>query len=235
MPLRAASHIDFRTAVKMSQQASNISGFPMLTPLPTYNTQIIDECYSYSSSPDQNLTGFTPNMDSSHFPTSGRLTPQTPEPITYHEPMSMVGLPDQWINVQPWSDDTLVSVGLGFDGDMTTMLPTELWSAPETAQTAPVAQLAWPHPSLSMSPQSISSELVPHPSAVPPLSISECSADDYNTSGVYHENWAHCQPTASQIDMANMVTSAPFMHDLRTISSAAPVWEDVFMPGAAPY
>jgi hypothetical protein len=233
--MRAASHIDFRTAVKMSQQASVCSGFPILTPLPTYTAQIIDECYSHPSNTDQSLSGYTPPMESNSFPVSGCLTPQTPESIIYHDASPVGNMSDQWMASQPWSDDSLVSVGLGFEGDMSAMLPTELWSTPEHMHSAPITQISWYHPSLSVSPQTISSEPVPDARAVPPLSISECSVDDFNNSGTFHEDWASYQQTATQFDMTSMVSSAPFVHDLSSIPSTAPVWEDVFMPGPVPY
>jgi hypothetical protein len=233
--MRAASHIDFRTAVKMSQQASACSGFPVLTPLPTYTGQIVDECYSYSGSPGRNLVGFSAATDPTGLSMSGRLTPQTPESLVYHEPLAVGDLSDQWAQSQPWIDDSLMSVGLSLDSDMAAPVPVELWSRPEHSNTAPITQMSWNQASVSVSPQLMSDEVVPNAGAVPSLSISECSVDDFNNSGTFHEDWALCQPTTTQLGMAGIVTSVPFMHDLRSMSSAAPVWEDVFMPGHPPY
>lgn len=233
--MRAASHIDFRTAVKMSQQATACSGFPMLTPLPTYASQVVDECYTFPNQTDPDTTGYTSGVESNGMPTSGHLTPQTPESLVYHEPLAVGDMTNAWMTSQPWSDDSLISAGLGFEGDMTELLPAELWSTPEHAHSAPIAQLPWVQPSLSVSPQSIASDLVPHSSGAPSLPISDCSVEEFNRPGVFHEDWANYQPTTTQFDMANLVTSAPFMHDLRSVPSIAPVWEDVFMPDSAPY
>lgn len=233
--MRAASHIDFHSAVKMSQQASGISGYPMLTPLPTYASQIVDECYSYSSSPEQNTSGYTQSMEMNTFPTSCSLTPQTPESIVYHEPLSMGEHLDHYMASQSWSDEAIVSAGLGFDPDMTAMLPTDMWSAPEPGHMMPIAQMSWPQHPLSVSPQHMSAELVSHIQGVPSLTTSECSAEDFNTLGTNPEEWSIYQPTITDMNMGTIVTSAPFMHDLKFIPSHAPLWEDVFIAGSSPY
>jgi hypothetical protein len=233
--MRAASHIDFRTAVKMSQQASACSGFPMLTPLPTYNSQISDECYSYTSNADQDLPGYSRNVEPNSFALSGRLTPETPESLVYHEPLSIGDMADQWMAPESWSEDSLASVGLGFGGDMTAMLPTELWPSPEQTHSASLSQASWYPSSLSESPQHMSSEPVPDARSVPSLSISECSAEDFNNSGAFHEDWANCQQTTPQFDMTDMTTSAPYAHALNTIPSTTPSWEDVYMSGSVRY
>jgi hypothetical protein len=236
--MRAASHIDFRTAVKMSQQASACSGFPSLTPLPTYAAQVVDECYSYPTNTDQDIPGYASGMESNGMPTSGRLTPQTPDSVVYHEPLAVGDMADVWMVAQPFSDDSLASVGLGFETDMTGLLPAELWSTSEHAHSAPIAQSPWGQSSLSISPQSTTSDCIPCPTGALSLSISECSIEDFNSSGVFHEDWADCQPITTQynmVNMRNMATSEPFTHDFRSMLSTAPIWEDVFMPGSAPY
>jgi hypothetical protein len=236
--MRAASHIDFRTAVKMSQQASACSGFPSLTPLPTYGSQVVDECCSYPANTDQDIPGYTSGMEANGMPISGRLTPQTPEATVYHEPVAMGDMADTWMITSPCSHDPLASFGLGFEDDMTGLLPTELWSNPGQAHSAPITQIPWVQSSLSVSPQSMTSDSILYSREAPSLSISECSVEDFNNYGVFHEDWADCQPTTTQFDiteMTNLVTSAPFMHDFRSVPSIAPIWEDVFMPGSAPY
>src|SRR5690348_7059048 len=75
--MRAPSHIDFRTAVKMSQQAAIMSGVSELTPLPTYQNQIVDECYSYTPTPEPELR-YTPEIEQDGFPFPRGATPQTP-------------------------------------------------------------------------------------------------------------------------------------------------------------
>jgi hypothetical protein len=233
--MRAASQIDFRTAVKMSQQASACSSLPTLTPLPTYASQVVDECYSYQKNTDQDMTGYTSSMESNGLPTSGCLTPQTPESLIYHEPLTIGEMTDTWMVAQPWLDDSLASVGLGFQSDIGELLPAELWSTSERTQSAPIAQLPWVQSFLSFSPQSIASDLLSHSRGAPSLSFSECSVEDFNSSGVFHEDWANHQPTTNQFNIANTVVSAPFMHGLLPVSATTHVWEDVFIPGSATY
>jgi hypothetical protein len=232
--MRAASHIDFRTAVKMSQQASACSGYPMLTPLPSYTSQNVGKRYSYPITTEQDLSGYTPTLDASSFPGSGCLTPDTPGSIGYQEPLSIVELTEQWIS-ESWSDDALTNVGLGFGEDITSMLPNELWSNPEQQHSATDTQMPWYQSSFTGSPQPMPSETMAHARTMPSLSISECSVNDFNNSGVFHEDWANCQNSTPQFDMADMSTCAPFMQALDTAPNSAPVWEDVFMPGSAPY
>ncbi|KAH8725604.1 hypothetical protein GQ44DRAFT_615310 [Phaeosphaeriaceae sp. PMI808] len=232
--MRTSSHIDFHTAVKMNQlQSSTCSEFPPRTPLPSYSSQITEECYSYPSSCDQNLINFTRALGSNTFPVSGPLTLQTPEPIIYHEPLSMGGLSDQWMAAQSWSDDSLVAAGPGFE-EMAAMLPTELWPPFGHAQTAPVIQMPWYQSSLSASPRPILSELVPDARAVPSLSISECSIEDINNSGIFLENWIEYQPITTPLDMSSLV-SASFVHNIASLSCVGPMWEDAFSPGTTPY
>ncbi|KAF2818901.1 hypothetical protein CC86DRAFT_450352 [Ophiobolus disseminans] len=234
--MRTVSHMGLHTAVKMNQQASACSGFPTLTPLPTHTSPTVDSCYSYPVFSDhQDLSEYSLGMEAHDFPVAGRLTPQTPEPLIYHDPLSISDMSDQWMPSQPWSGESLEFVQSGFDSDITPMLPAELWAPPDHAHVAPITQLAWNHPSLSASPQELPQELVPHMGAVPSLSISECSVEEFNGAGAFHENWTNCLPITTQLGMTGMVTQAPFMHGLGSSSSAAPMWEDVFMQGPSPY
>jgi hypothetical protein len=255
--MRAPSHIDFRTAVKMSQQAAFISGVPKLTPLPNYQSQIVDECYSYTSSPEPDLTRFTPELESNGFPFSRGATPQTPnEPFGYHEYLPMVDDLD-YLDCPPWSGDGLVPIGLGFaELDMS----MSNWTTPEPEEVAQIEQSNMfaqaPEYASSMQMQgrfeaSSSSVLeedwtalqtlahnnvVPHTRAVPSLCLSDGSSDDSVSSGVLMQGeWTQPQPHNTHINMGNMITSAPYVPKMQVIPSNAPVWEDVFMAGPTPY
>jgi hypothetical protein len=233
--MRAASNIDFRTAVKMSQQAAACSVLPMLTPLPTYTSQVVDACYTFPDNTNQSSAVYTPPMDSNCMPNSAHFTPQTPETHSYYEPLTLEDMSDPWTTSQLWSDDALAAIDLGYNADMIALLPSDVWSTPEHARSAPIAQIPWAQSSLSLSPQSMVSDLAPHPKSTPSLSMSDCSAESYDSSGTLQEDWSNRATSTHQYAMANMVTSAPFMNDFRTIACAAPVWEDVFIPCSAPY
>jgi hypothetical protein len=232
--MRAASHIDFRTAVKMSQQASSLSGLPMLTPLPTYSSQIVDECYSYSSSPEQNMNGFPPAMEHNNFPSSGPLTPQTPQSVLYSEPLTTGEHMDPYMSSPTWSDH-FVATGLGFDPEITALMPTEVWGTNDTELTMPIPQMSWSPSSISVSPQQMTAELIPHSAGVPSLATSECSVDDFNVPVTGQDDWAMYQPSHSQISMAGLVSSAPFAQDMKLVAANAPMWQDVYMPSSMPY
>lgn len=233
--MRAASNIDFRTAVKMSQQVAASSALPMLTPLPTFTSQVVDECYTFSNDGNQTCSVYTPPMDSNCITNCGQLTPQTPETLPYHEPLTLEDMSDPWTTPQLWSDDALAAIDLGYNPDMIALLPSDVWTSPEHTHSAPIAQMPWTQSTLSLSPQSMISDLAPHSRLTPSLSMSDCSAESYDSSGTFQDDWVNCATSTNQYAMTNMASSAPFMSDFRTIARAAPVWEDVFMPGAAPY
>lgn len=228
--------MDFHTAVKLGQQQSNFSGFPMLTPLQTYTPQIVDECYSYSSSPEPSMGAFSQPMEKSAFLSSGRLTPQTPDTFAYHEPLSIADPFDQYMDTQAWTDDGSIPIGLGFEGDMPGMLPADMWATPEPEGVIPMGLCdspapmnGWSHPALSLSPPQAPSSMPPHSKAVPSLSISECSAEDFNSPNGVQGEWTSFQPNAGQI-MGKPNATGAFMENAKAISNIQPIWEDLIVP-----
>jgi hypothetical protein len=219
----------------MAQYASPCSGIPMLTPLPTYTSPVVDECYFYPDISRQDLTEHVPSMESDGMLTSSPLTPQTPRSIVYQEPLAIVDMSDPWMISRPWADDSLPYVGPGLESDLTTLLPTGLWSAPQYVHNAPIAQVPWGTSSHSSSPQSIPSDFASYARVAPSLSISECSTESYDSSGAFYEDWATREPTTPQFGMTNMGPPAPIIHGFPTDSCTAMVWEDVLWSGPAPY
>lgn len=69
----------------------------------------------------------------------------------------------------------------------------------------------------------------------------EDKALDIIDSGIVLQGEWSPQPAQQQrqdvfVDMGNMVTSAPYVPKMQSLSgSSAPVWEDVFMPSSLPY
>jgi hypothetical protein len=69
----------------------------------------------------------------------------------------------------------------------------------------------------------------------------EDKALDAIDSGIVMQGEWSPQPARQQrqdvfVDMGNMVTSAPYVPKMQSLSgSSAPVWEDVFMPSSLPY
>ncbi|KAL5115126.1 hypothetical protein ACEQ8H_006962 [Pleosporales sp. CAS-2024a] len=187
--MRPPSHIDFRTAVKMSQQASACSGPLSLTPLPTYVPKVADERYSCSNNSDQDMAAYSSGVESNGMPTPALLTPPTPESVAYHEPLTMGDLDDTWTTCQAWSDDSLGSIGLGLENDMAGLLPADLWSTTEHTHNTHMAQPPWAHSALSVSLQSVASDLVPLCQGGPSVAMSDCSIEDYSGAAMFPDDW----------------------------------------------
>lgn len=227
--VRSVSHMDFHTAVKLGQRPDFAT--TMLTPLQTYSSHI-ENGYSYSSSPEQNMSAFPHQMDrsTSH---SGRLTPQTPESFIYHEPVSVMDNFDPYLS-HSWSDNSHIPVGLGFGDEIPGMMPRDaemrLWTTPEpeTVPTSmghlntfepslcgsPASINTWSNPSLSVSPPQMA-----HSRPVPALSISECSIQDYDSPNVTQEEWnSYMKP----------ITSAPYYDNMKPLSHSH-MWDENMM------
>ncbi|KAF2732155.1 hypothetical protein EJ04DRAFT_343271 [Polyplosphaeria fusca] len=234
---RAVSQMDMATAAKLGQQ--NFAGLSMLTPLPTYTPHIVDEYYTDYSSPEPNMGAFAPHSSKNGFMASGRLTPQTPEPYAFNEPLSIADPFDPYSNAQ-WSDDGQVPIGLGFENDMQTMMMPEanmrMWT-PELDSTptsmepmpsfdqpvcrSPSTMHGWAEQPTSVSPPQIPHTL-PHTRGVPSLSMSEASAPEYDPPEGAQEEWANLR-----MNQANHMSA--YMETIRT-SSKHPQWEDIMIP-----
>ncbi|KAF1923293.1 uncharacterized protein M421DRAFT_9803 [Didymella exigua CBS 183.55] len=238
--MRAPSHIDFRTAVKMSQQTAIISGVPKLMPLPSYQSQIIDECYSYIPSPEPELR-YTPDIEQDGFPCSRGGTPQTPiDTFGFNDPFPFIENLE-YLDGQPWSGDGLVPVGLGFE-DMQMLMPDDSWTTPEPGQVAQAnmfAQNPEMQDSFDTSLDTLSADwsvfrMPTQDDSVPP-------SKDVNTgldSGIVMQGeWTQPPPPRQDtfVDMGNLITSAPYVPKMQVIPGHAPVWEDVFMPSSTSY
>lgn len=248
--MRAPSHIDFRTAVKMSQQAAAMSGVPKLTPLPTYHSQIVDECYSYTPSPEPDLR-YTPEIEQDAFAFSRGGTPQTPpEPFGCSDPLPAID-DISYLDCQPWSGDNLVPVGLGFvDMDMSMASDSWMTPTPEPEDMTRVTSLFAQHTSSSHNTSAFDPSIQPAWSTfpLPPSqqqqhhhqqqdSSPESKALDLIDSGIVMQAEWPAQPVRQDlfVDMGNMITSAPYVPKMQSIPGSAPVWEDVFMPSSIPY
>jgi hypothetical protein len=234
--MRSVSQMDFHTAAKLAQQPTNFSNFNMLTPLPTYTSQIIDECYGYSSSPETNMSAFPQSMEKSNsFMNSGRsMTPQTPDSFAYHEPLTVTDSFD-YMNTQAWSDDGTIPIGLGFDNEISNLPLGDIWSTPEpetmtpmNACNSPAAMNMWAHPALSVSPPQLPLGMPPHSKSVPALSISECSTEDFNSPNHVQEEWTGFQHNAGRT-MGKPNVSGSYMENMMP-KAPQPIWEDLIMP-----
>jgi hypothetical protein len=238
--VRAVSQMDFHTAVKLGQQRPDFAAMSMLQPLQTYTPQIIDECYSYSSSPEPNSAAFSHNMDKTNVFHSGRLTPQTPESFSYTEAMPITDPFDQYMNLQPWSHDGQMPIGLGFEHDIPGLMPTEpdmrVWAPNFHANPAPTTNMnnyssavcespasagVWTNPTHSVSPSQ-----PPHTRAVPSLSISECSAQESDSPSGAQDDWSCFNGVPTSISSAKPISSTPYLDSIKTFPMGPRIWED---------
>ncbi|KAF2265952.1 hypothetical protein CC78DRAFT_542906 [Lojkania enalia] len=243
--VRAVSQMDMATASKMGHQV-NFAGLSMLTPLQTYTPHIVDEYYTDFSSPEPNMSVFAPHMAKNNILGSGRLTPQTPEPFAYNEPLSIADPFDQYTNSQAWSDDGHMPIGLGLENEglMLQEPDMRMWSSTEldngTASmghmqsfNSPASQSpslnAWPEQSISVSPPQ-----PPHTRAVPSLSISECSVQEYDSPEGARDEWSDFRINGNEIAMAKPNASAAFMENVKA-HPTHPQWEDVILPRSSTF
>ncbi|KAJ4989661.1 hypothetical protein SVAN01_04878 [Stagonosporopsis vannaccii] len=255
--MRAPSHIDFRTAVKMSQQAAIISGVPKLTPLPTYQSQIVDECYSYTSTPEPELR-YTPEIEQDSFPFSRGGTPQTPsEPFGCNQSLPVID-DIGYLDCSTWSAEGLVPVGLGFtDLDMPLASdwmtparePEEMAAANLFAQTQAQTQALTTDLTSSSLPlhdfdplstvhDTWSFSLPTHQDVVPSSKAMDGGMDSGIVMQTEWPQQPQPQPQQTRQDLfvdMSLVTSAPYVPKMQGLPGVTPVWEDVFMPGALAY
>ncbi|KAF2713373.1 hypothetical protein K504DRAFT_450077 [Pleomassaria siparia CBS 279.74] len=240
--MRAHSHMDMHTAQKMRQQTpTDFSAYPMLTPLPTYSPQIIDECYSYSSSPEQNMHTFY---------NAGRMTPQTPDSFLYHDSLASTDAFDQYMNTQTWSDDgNGMPIGLGFENDIPGLIPVESpWCTPEPegfsmpmgqmrfdspfcGSVSPAPMNEWSH-DLSLSPPQMPHSM-PHTRAVPSLSISDCSIQDFESPRM--DDWSNFRPNPSSMIVTKTNSHNTYIDGMKPIPKNQALWEDVKFPRSSTF
>ena len=187
------------------------------------------------------MAGFPQQMEQNGFLASSRaMTPQTPDSFAYHEPLAINDPFDSYMSNKAWSDDGSIPIGLGFESDMPGMLTSDMWATPEPEGTTPMglcnspaSMNVWPHSSMSVSPPQMPLGMPPHSKAVPSLSISECSVEDFNSPRGVQGEWTSFQPNASQI-MGKPNVSGAFIEDVKAYPKAPqPIWEDIIVPRGA--
>ncbi|KAF2639491.1 hypothetical protein P280DRAFT_402722 [Massarina eburnea CBS 473.64] len=236
--VRSVSQMDFHTAAKLGQQPPNFNFNNMLSPLPTYAPHIVDDCYSYSGSPEQGMHAFPMTMEKNYM-ASRSVTPGTPDSFASYDHLPMSDAFDPYMSSSAWSDDGSIPIGLGFEHDIPNMLPGEMFGTPEPEMHTPYGMCDSPasmhgwNPELSVSPPQLPSGLPPHKQAVPSLSISECSTEGYNSPP---QEWTSFHPNASQMMGKPIVNRPSFMETVKGYSTAPqPIWEDIIMPRSQGY
>lgn len=233
--VRAVSQMDFNTAVKLGQHTPEFAAMSMLTPLQTYTPHIVDEFYSYSSSPETAMSAFPPSMEKPSFIHSELLTPQTPDTFLYPEPVAMPDSNDQYMGPQVWFADRQMPIGLGFENDMPELMPSmdqdmRVWAPEFERHDTPIATMhndtsplcptpisanPWPDRMLSVAPS---------PRAVPSLSISECSAQDSDSSNTAEEERFYYQNVPGNLCGTKPATTTPYLDSIRTMPMDTNAW-----------
>lgn len=214
----------------------------MLTPLQTYTPQIIDECYSYSNSPEMGGAPFVQTVEkNNNFMHAGRLTPPTPEPFSYSESLSVPDFPDQYMNTQGWSHDGQLPIGLGFENEIPGLVSTEAdmnaWAPDFSSQSTPVPNMPAFNPAVCDSPASVwptPAMSPPHPRAVPSLSVSECSEDSASPN-VPQEDWSYFQDLSGSMSNVKPITSTPYLDSIKAMSMDARGWDENLLTRMYPF
>jgi len=89
---------------------------------------------------------------------------------------------------------------------------------------SPASFSAWPHSSLSVSPQP------PHTRAVPSLSMSECSVGDFDSPTPVQEEWPCFRCNPNEMSMSKGSASSTYLEGLKSISKDSNTWDDLIAP-----
>jgi hypothetical protein len=214
-------YIDTGSIAKSSHKDLRLSGYPMLTPLPSQGSQVSNDCYAYVESPEYDSNFFVRPVDTNNYLNLGAISPQTPGPVILYEPASVVNDPDCYLYPESWSSEVHMSNEVGFGVNGTTVLP-EMWATPDSMAITSATQIPCPLSDLSNLQRHTMDESTSHISGIP-------STNQYqsrNALDPVRPEWTFYSPTVT--DMA-VVPSAPFMYDFNSATNYAPVWELPFI------
>jgi hypothetical protein len=196
---------------------SELSSYPMLTPLSSKDSQVLHGDFTYLDSPDQDLDVFTHPADANSYINLEDMSPQTPDPVYHYQPISVVHDTSPYLYPQSWSDGVLLPTEFGFNFSGEDIL-TKAWALPDATTTTPVAHIPWALHGIFDTSQQISDDSGSHVTglASPPQCLFR------NFSDPVHSEWIFYEPTVADIDV---VTSAPFIHDFNQTTNRTPSWE----------
>lgn len=193
----------------------------MLTPLASQGPQVSNDCSAYVESPEYDSNVFARPVDTNSYLNLGAISPQTPGPVGFYEPVSVVNNSDCYLYPESWSSEIHISDEVGFEINVASILP-EMWATPDPTPIMPTAQVLWPLSDLSDLPRYMLDDSASHVAAM-------ASPTQYQFRDVLdpvRPEWIFYQPTVT--DTA-IVTSAPFTYDLNSATSYVPIWEVPFI------
>ena len=210
---------DYNTSAKTGQQALELSGIPTLSPLPSDSPHTFEKSYLYNHTPEYELVDYGHNIPESGLSSLGPLSPSTPEPIVFQEPMSAAQSaecnpwPQMWYEGMSTSTEHMLDPIASANGH---------WEAPSVAMTVPSYQF------MDLQPHVVFEQ--PH---IPKTSISYHDMYSFSGNQLSPENysldpmpdWMIGPPTHAEL---STTMSIPFLPEMQYD------WEDVFIFGPAP-
>jgi hypothetical protein len=191
----------------------------MLTPLPIHTPYTIDGSQSYSEDSEKDLTGLEQTMLRANFSSLGGLSPPTPEPMVFHEPVPTVHCADYNPYPQSWYEDVSTSIEHEFGPPITDILPPQMWMMPNAASTMPaMGQASWPEPNLMFEQPQILTEPVSYYDDTGSFSDGQLSSDDCFSTLM--PDWKIFEPSDAELSTA---VSTAFVSVMQS------GWEDAFM------
>ncbi|KAG9195420.1 hypothetical protein G6011_00541 [Alternaria panax] len=218
----AASYADTESAAKSSRQDLELSGYPMLTPLPSQEPQVFNDCCAYVQSSEYDTNIFAQAVDTNTYLNLGAISPQTPSPVIMYEPVSVVSHPDCYLYPESWPSEAYMSDEAGFEIDVTNGLP-EMWATPDSATMVPIAHMPWLFSDPLNLPQHMLDESASHIVGMASLAQYQFR----NTLDPVRPEWTFHGSTDTDM---TIVTSAQFVCDMNSATSYAITWEVPFLP-----
>ncbi|USP75465.1 hypothetical protein yc1106_02739 [Curvularia clavata] len=210
---------DCYSIVKADEQALMLSGYPVLTPLPTQTPYTANESQLCSEDCEQNQTFSEHAMSNSNLSSLGGLSPPTPEPMVFHEPVPVAHCIDYSSFPQPWCEEVSASIEYDFGSIITDIVSPDTWTMSNTAITIPsTSHIQWPQPDPIFQQPRIRMEQISYPDGIGTYSGSQSSSEGCFSSPI--PDWRMFEPVGAELS-TNASTSL-----LLNMSSG---WEDGFV------
>lgn len=197
----------------------------MLTPLPTHTPYTAYESRPSSEDCEQDLTFSEQTMSNNNLSILGGLSPPTPEPAVFHEPIPMVHCIDYSSYPHSWCEEVSASIEYDFGSTLTDILAPEMWLMSNTAITIPpVSHTSWPQSDLVFQQPQMQMEYVSYHDDIYTYSGSQPTSGGCFSSPT--PDWRIFEPAGTGL------RTAASSYLLTTMQSN---WEDSFVCGSSSY
>ena len=107
---------------------------------------IIDESQLYIKNPEQIMVRSDQAMWTSSISSLGGLSPPTPEPMAFHEPITMIHCADYISYPQTWYEEISASIEHGLGSSFSDIPPSQILAMRDNASTVPfMPSESWPN------------------------------------------------------------------------------------------